>query len=208
MSPLESVTGLFNPVEFNAGLKAHFGIKHSPMESLSLGDDDWALVIKMHGFVELALNDIVSAHFNDPRLDKVIRKLESAHDGRGKIAFIRALDLLPERACNFIGNLAKLRAMVVHDIRHLDLRLVEYVAKLPATEQDNWRRSVAWWLKSLVPLDSFLESPGEYFIISTQILMSEAWGAKFLAREKARLAQKELSSENEPEAPQGPSPNQ
>jgi hypothetical protein len=69
----------------------YFGLTKFPLHSLD-GDEDWTFVIKMHAYLEAAINDILIRHFNNPELNSIIYDLELARDRRGKLAFIRLLD--------------------------------------------------------------------------------------------------------------------
>ena len=84
--------------ELSKHLRVEFGLPLSPIESLK-NDDDWAFVIKMHGLVEATVNEALAKRFNDPNLSEVVRHLPLANDRSGKLAFIKAFNLLPNDAC-------------------------------------------------------------------------------------------------------------
>ena len=55
-------------------------------------DSDWALVIKLHAYVEASLNFLLVKHFGDQRLEEVVSYLDISDRRRGKLAFKKALD--------------------------------------------------------------------------------------------------------------------
>ena len=142
---------------FISDFKGHFGLKVFPLEVLGTGDD-WTLVIKLHGFVEISLNRLLETYFGLAELKKVIEKLPTAHPKNGKLAFVKALQLLPERGCLFVTKISELRGMLSHDIGKLDFDLKKYFADLPHGERDSWARAL-WWWKEKAP-EEFLD-PGQ-----------------------------------------------
>jgi hypothetical protein len=131
-------------------LEQKAGISKSLIESLEQ-DSDWAFVIKIHGIMEVALNHLIRSILTAPKLEPVIAHLETSHDRRGKIAFIKALDLLPEKACLFVKLLSKLRSDAVHKVTNFDLNLIEYLHGLDKPLQHNWKIAITWWISE--PID-------------------------------------------------------
>lgn len=131
--------------EFGEWIKQTFGVSLSPLESLE-HDDDWAFVIKMHGFVEAAINHLILTRLNEPKLTQIISKLDTNNRRTGKMAFVQAFDLLPRSCCTFIEDLSTLRNSAVHDIKSLDLSLKCYVQSLDAGQLKRWRRGMTSWI--------------------------------------------------------------
>src|SRR5882724_10809892 len=78
-------------------------------------NDDWTFVIKLHALVEAALNHLIIARIGEPSLQKFVSRLETSNDYAGKLAVIRALELLPEKQRKFIKELSTIRNAFVHD---------------------------------------------------------------------------------------------
>jgi hypothetical protein len=129
---------------FDKSFGKYFGLAKFPLHSLD-GDDDWTFVIKMHAYLEAALNDILIKHFNNPALNSIIRDLELAHDRRGKLAFIKAFGLLPSNACLFVKTLATFRAQAVHGVKGLNLDLSKHFGELSKSDLDRWTAALTWW---------------------------------------------------------------
>ena len=171
-------------VALGDAITERFGPSHSPLRSLK-EDDDRAFVVKMHGYVEIALNTLLAPYFNHPRLGGVLRKIDTAHEGRGKLAFVKAMDLLPADGSLFIKMLTKLRGQVVYDMKGIDLDLTKYFADLDPEAKEAWRNALVWWLKHADPLykQSTIEFPrAAIFSCSMQIM------AHFLASWASRAS--------------------
>lgn len=117
-------------------------------------EDDWSLVIKLHGLIEAGLTQILAAYFDDPRLESLFARMGLGGQF-GKLAFIRALELLPGYNISFIQKVADIRNSVVHRIdnvsfsieahlRSLDhatlLKFVEACGDGVIPEGDDWSR--------------------------------------------------------------------
>src|SRR4051794_27585919 len=95
---------VFLAPSFENWLTKNLGLTHSPLRSLE-SDDDWSFVIKMHALVEAGLNHLLLVQMNNPKLAEVIPKLPTRHRA-GKMAFIRAYDLLTDDCCLFVQLLS------------------------------------------------------------------------------------------------------
>ncbi|MGH8095022.1 MAG: hypothetical protein ACREIF_16375 [Chthoniobacterales bacterium] len=123
-------------------LKKTFGITHSPFDAT--GGDDWSFVIKMHAFVEAALNHLLITRLNNATLEPIIPKLE-INARMGKLTLIKAYDLLPQNACIFIEVLSSLRNKATHDVRHLTIELGKYVSGLDPKQLTQWKTGMTCW---------------------------------------------------------------
>jgi hypothetical protein len=108
-------------------------------------DDDWAFVIKMHGIVEAGLNHLILNALGRKELQAVIPLLATADRRTGKLAFIKACDLLPEIARKFVSMFAKMRDDLVHDIKNFDFSLEKYFADLDKQQTKNWKTALMCW---------------------------------------------------------------
>lgn len=106
-------------------------LKAPPKAILSLvNDSDWAFVIKLHSMIEAALNHQLVEHFGDARLTEFFIQLEVGRQKTGKLALIKALDLLPEEARAFIKWLSEARNQTAHRVENLDFNLTTYIAAM------------------------------------------------------------------------------
>lgn len=108
-----------------------------------LEEDDWSLVIKVHGYIEASINQLLTAHFNDPRVNEIIHRMDMGHNKRGKLGLITALDLLPPAAWSFVKLFGELRSTVVHNIKWLDLDLKKHLQH--KDRKDAWQNALNWW---------------------------------------------------------------
>jgi hypothetical protein len=123
----------------------------APSMFIAAGDNDWAAVIKFHAFIEASLNRLLVAHFQDERLYPIFARLDVSDQTKGKLAFVKALDLLPQEWRSFIRQFSEIRNDLVHDVRHLDFRLHDYLSKLPSQKRSELRKIVGSLLSDLVP---------------------------------------------------------
>lgn len=73
------------------------------MEKL-LDEDDWSFIIKLHALMEAAIAYLLTQHFDDDRLSGVFEYLELSDAGKGKIAFVKELELLPSECRRIFEN--------------------------------------------------------------------------------------------------------
>jgi hypothetical protein len=83
---------------FGGWLEKSVGIPRSLFASLDT-DDDWTFVIKMHGVLEAGLNHLLLTRLfsseNPDKLSRLVAQLDTSDPRKGKLAFIKAYDLLP-----------------------------------------------------------------------------------------------------------------
>lgn len=120
------------------------GISPDLLRSLD-ADSDWAFVIKLHGIVEAGLNHLLLSALGRNELRDVIALLATADSRIGKIAFIKACDLLPKIARKFVSMFAKMRDDLVHDIKHFDFSLEKFFADLDPQQRKNWKKALTCW---------------------------------------------------------------
>jgi hypothetical protein len=128
------------------------GISDILLRSLS-SDDDWTFVIKLHGILEAGLNHLLLTHLDNPRLNKIVAKLETSNPQIGKIAFIKAYDLLPDEAIKFIQLFSEIRNRAVHDIKNFNLDLMEHTKTLDEKQLKNWTKALASGLFPTTKID-------------------------------------------------------
>ena len=133
------------PERLELWLKESVGLSRKLLMSLDR-DDDWTFVIRMHAILEAALNHLLIGQFDNPGLDPVMAALDTSSDRTGKIAFIKAYDLLQASARTFIRRFSELRNLVVRDVRNSDLNLAEYFQSLEKERQKSWKIALTSWM--------------------------------------------------------------
>jgi hypothetical protein len=99
--------------------------------------DDWSLIIKLHGIIESALNQLVTSAIGDDRVLKIVMRLDTSDKTRGKMAFVKEMELLPKEARVFISKLSELRNNLVHDVSKFDFSLGKWVREMDSQELAN-----------------------------------------------------------------------
>ncbi len=119
IADIETQLGL--PTGFLLGLYAH--------------EDDWSFVIKSHAFLEAALTHLLAVHLGKEDLLPVFAYLETSNVRTGKLAFVKAFDLLDKGARRFIHTLSELRNDLVHEISNVGFKFDTYMAQLSDKER-------------------------------------------------------------------------
>jgi hypothetical protein len=201
--PPTSTMRFFLSEHFEGWIRRTLGIPRSPLRSLE-SDDDWTFVIKMHAIVEAALNHLLMTRLNDPKLNEIIGKLATNDQRKGKMAFIKAYDLLPENSCLFVRLLSKIRNTAAHNAKSFDLDLTKYVAELvPKKARDEWKKAFSsWWVPFPDPqheaagkreFESALDNPRHSIFSSCIFILAKAQ-AQEMNSEAGRNLQNELKS--------------
>jgi len=98
-------------------------------------EDDWSFVLKLQALLESAVSDLLTRSLQRSELTDIFAKLPMSSEATGKIAFVKALNLLPNGHVEFIKALSKIRNDVVHSVRNVSFDLVDHfkarTAKLP-----------------------------------------------------------------------------
>lgn len=131
-----------NPA-FLASVEAQTGLPASLIESLEK-ESDWAFVIKAHAIVEAALNHIIMHALGDERLHKIIARLDTSDRTRGKLAYVKALELFPQETRNFIAMFSELRNSLVHDAKQFTFSFADWIEKMEPTERKNFFRCLSF----------------------------------------------------------------
>ena len=97
-------------------LSDRFDAPKEAIEKLA-SDDDWTFLIKIHALIEAALNALILTQV-DIRLEPFVKQLEMGKIETGKLAWIKALELLPKHCLDFVRVISPWRNKAAHDIRH------------------------------------------------------------------------------------------
>jgi hypothetical protein len=101
-------------------------------------EDDWSFVIKSHAFIDAALTHLLADHLGKEHLLPVFAYLETSNVRTGKLAFVKAFDLLDKGARRFIHTLSELRNDLVHEIGHVNFKFETYLEKLTDKERKDF----------------------------------------------------------------------
>lgn len=101
-------------------------------------EDDWSFVIKMHAFLEAVLTHLLAEYLGKPDLLPVFAYLETSNVRTGKLAFVRAFDLLDKGARRFVHTLSELRNTLVHDVSNVNFHFADYVSQLNERERKDF----------------------------------------------------------------------
>jgi hypothetical protein len=177
---------LFNP-EVVASIAEYGRLPVAFVQGLR-DSDDWSFIIKIHSMVEAALNQLVVNGIGDDRLLEVIMRLDTSDPNRGKIAFVKALNLLPKDARAFVSMLSKLRNELVHDLSHFDFSLSKWLKEMDANQLDNLIKCLDFSVEKAARPDfsnnkqEFREMPPR---LLKAIIMKDAVSITFIAGDKA-----------------------
>ena len=84
---------------------------------------DWSFIIKLHALVEGVSTHLLIADLGDERLREPISHLEMSNSRTGKVAFLKALELIESDDRSFISSLSELRNQLVHGIANIEFSL-------------------------------------------------------------------------------------
>ena len=119
-------------IENQLGLPAGF------LRGLYDHENDWSFVIKSHAFLEAALTHLLADHLGKEDLLPVFAYLETSNVRTGKLAFVKAFDLLDKGARRFIHTLSELRNDLVHEISNVRFTFAAYVSSLSDKERQEF----------------------------------------------------------------------
>lgn len=109
---LERTLGL--PVNFYTNLK---------------NEDDWSFIVKLHSLFEATVSELVVSALGKGELSEIVSYLELSNKRTGKMAFVKALDLMEEDFRRYISSLSELRNEFAHNVSNVSLSLKEYVQR-------------------------------------------------------------------------------
>ena len=118
-----------------ADIENQLGLPAGFLKGLYDHEDDWSFVIKAHAFLEAALTHLLADHLGREDLLPVFAYLETSNVRTGKLAFVKAFDLLDKGARRFIHTLSELRNDLVHEIGNVSFNFEAYVAQLSDKER-------------------------------------------------------------------------
>lgn len=118
-----------------ADIENQLGLPAGFLLALYTHEDDWSFVIKSHAFLEAALTHLLADHLGKEDLLPVFAYLETSNVRTGKLAFVKAFDLLDKGARRFIHTLSELRNDLVHEVSNVGFNFATYVSSLSDKER-------------------------------------------------------------------------
>ena len=118
-----------------ADIENQLGLPTGFLLYLYTHEDDWSFVIKSHAFLEAALTHLLADHLGKDDLVPVFAYLETSNVRTGKLAFVKAFDLLDKGARRFIHTLSELRNDLVHEVSNVNFKFEAHVAQLSERER-------------------------------------------------------------------------
>lgn len=118
-------------------LEKDLGLESGFFEAL-LEEDDWSFVIKLHAMIEGATTYLLSEYMDDSRLSSLFAFLELSNARTGKVAFLRAMELINSDYKRYIVSLSELRNSLVHDVRNVNFRFSEMLSAYSPSEMKNF----------------------------------------------------------------------
>jgi hypothetical protein len=111
--------------------------------------DDWTLIVKLHAMIETGLNGAILLHLSEPALEPIIAKLDTSNQATGKVAFAKALKIIPKASAIFIQQLSEFRNYCVHDIQHFDFDLQKHLDGMKPDRKKQFTKAVRDLIKNL-----------------------------------------------------------
>ncbi len=165
-----------------ADIENQLGLPAGFLKGLYDHEDDWSFVIKTHAFLEAALTHLLADHLGKEDLLPVFAYLETSNVRTGKLAFVKAFDLLDKGARRFIHTLSELRNDLVHEISNVSFTFAAYVSGLSDKERKEFIAAFDYALVEVVqasqrPMDERLRSTLDQIVLTAPRLALVAGAA-------------------------------
>jgi hypothetical protein len=155
-----------------ADIENQLGLPTGFLRGLYDHEDDWSFVIKSHAFLEAALTHLLADHLGKEDLLPVFAYLETSNVRTGKLAFVKAFDLLDKGARRFIHTLSELRNDLVHEVSNVNFDFATYVSNLSDKERKEFIGAFDYALVEVVqasqrPIDDRLRGTLDRIVLTT-----------------------------------------
>jgi len=151
-----------------------FGIPEGYFSSF-LKDDDWSFIIKIHALLEAVASQLLANATGDIRLQKVFDRLELSNKDTGKMAFLKALELLTKKQKAYIILISNIRNDVVHDIKNMNFNFMNYIANMDDNQKASFIDRIIYFdatdKQRIVWRDFILSKPRESIYLATFYLI-------------------------------------
>jgi hypothetical protein len=165
-----------------ADIENQLGLPAGFLKGLYDHEDDWSFVIKTHAFLEAALTHLLAHHLGKEDLLPVFAYLETSNVRTGKLAFVKAFDLLDKGARRFVHTLSELRNDLVHEISNIRFTFATYVDSLSDKERKEFIGAFDYALVEVVqasqrPMDEHLRGTLDRIVLTAPRLALVAGAA-------------------------------
>jgi hypothetical protein len=155
-----------------ADIENQLGLPTGFLIDLYTHEDDWSFVIKSHAFLEAALTHLLADHLGKEDLLPVFAYLETSNVRTGKLAFVKAFDLLDKGARRFIHTLSELRNDLVHEVSNVNFDFATYMSNLSDKERKGFIGAFDYALVEVVqasqrPMDDRLRGTLDRIVLTT-----------------------------------------
>src|SRR6266516_2976014 len=116
-------------------LERSFDLGRGFLVGLWFNESDWSFVIKAHALLEAATTQLLANHLGAPGLTDTLACLPQSDPRSGRLAFLRALELLDEGELRFIQKFSELRNKLAHNVHNTRFTFVDHLATLPHPEE-------------------------------------------------------------------------
>jgi hypothetical protein len=99
-----------------------------------LYEDDWSFIIKLHALIEAVCGSLIIHHLDEPGLRSIVSRLELSNKTYGKLAFLKAFELIEEEERRFITALSEIRNEFVHNVQNCSASLEKIVGDMSSKE--------------------------------------------------------------------------
>jgi len=93
-------------------------------------EDDWSFIVKLHSLIEATCTSLLTEELGRKEIFDAFSQVQVGTPKSGKLAFIKALDLLPAEHIKFIETLGWVRNRFVHNISNHQSTLSEFIQSL------------------------------------------------------------------------------
>ena len=155
-------------------------------------EDDWSFVIKLGSLFEAATTYLLVTSLGKTELQEVFSQLPIG--GRaGRIAIIRALELLNKKELHFIEAFSEIRNTVVHNIENVNLKLSDFMNELDKGTLKGYAKKFCFWEPSLdtkQKIERIKNFAREYMLAGTALVLASIYKEKTSIETRQELAVK------------------
>jgi hypothetical protein len=123
-------------------LEGAIGLPSGFFESL-YAEDDWSFVVKLHALIEAAVTHLLVEYLDDPRLLGPLLHLPLSDKSAGKMAFVKALDLVSKPYRSFVAKLSEIRNNLVHNVAQTRFTFTSFTSSLDGKQQHELASALA-----------------------------------------------------------------
>jgi len=172
--PMQNLAESLSRLESDLGLHEGFCMKLQH-------EGDWSFVIQLHALIECAVAEQVTRVFQRKELADIFSRIELSNTRTGKLAFVKALNLLPTAHVQFIRNLSELRNELAHKVQNVNVCLIKYFQKKTENHKPKDLREFAnkWAFAIRIPGEQYPEEPLSRFSVTVNFNESLPEGMTF-----------------------------